>query len=171
VAALVRLFGAVAGPTSERRRHVTGAPEPPGVLVRELPLLQAETVAPHVSLQESARVMLRTRTPAVLIEGSGSILTEHDLVRALARGDSPQAAAVAVASPQPLAIDAEATVLEAVDTMLAHRFRVLVVLDGRGESIGFVTLLDAASALLERAEIPTWLSGLCFALRVEMTGG
>ena len=149
---------------------MTGAPEPPGILVRELPLLPAETVAPHVSLQEAARVMLRARTPAVLVAGSSAILTEHDLVRASARGDSPQAAAIAVASPQPLAIDAGATVLEAVDTMLAHHFRVLVVTDGLGEPIGLVTLLDAASALLERAEIPPWLTGLRFALRVEVTG-
>jgi len=138
--------------------------------VADLPLLPPVMVEATATLQDAARAMLRARTPAVLVEGSGAIITEHDLARALARGDSPRAAACAFATPEPRAISADAAVLAAVDLMLAHGHRVVVVEDVVGAPTGFVTLVVAAAALLGERGVPSWLSSLRHALHVEAHG-
>ena len=61
-----------------------------------------------------------------------------------------------------------ATVLEAVEVMLRHGLRAVVVVDDAARPVGMLTLVHAVEALLAVAEVPAWLSGLRIALRVEM---
>ena len=139
----------------------------PTVRVSDVGIHPVVVVHEQATLEAAAQAMLRSRTPAVLVGGRNAILTEHDIVRAVARGDAPRAAVAPFATPDPVTIDPCATALEAIDTMMRYGHRVLVVHDGR-ESIGFVSLLDTCAALLAHRDVPTWLTGLRVALRVEI---
>jgi CBS domain-containing protein len=138
--------------------------------VRDLPPLPLATVSPTATLQDAARAILRSRTPGVIVETTDAILTEHDIVRAVARGDSPQAAACAFATPDPRSVDVDATLNEVLDVMIRHVHRLLVVSDSDGKPLGFVSLIDVTSALLDCVDVPHWLSGLRVALRPDSHG-
>jgi CBS domain-containing protein len=140
---------------------------PPQVLVADLPLLPPLIVGADTPLREVATAMLQRRTSAALVAQTGAIITERDLVRLLAEGASHDTPVGDAATPAPRTVDADATVLEAIDTMVRSRHRTLLVSDTAGRPRGFVTLLDAAASLLEHVEVPGWLGGLRFALRVE----
>jgi CBS domain-containing protein len=140
---------------------------PPRVLVADLPLLPPLIVDAETSLREVATAMLRRRTSAALVAQTGAIITERDLVRLLAEGASDDAPIGDAATPAPRTVGTDATVLEAIDVMVRARHRTLLVIDTAGRPRGFVTLLDAAASLLEHIEVPGWLGGLRFALRVE----
>ncbi|HUV09451.1 MAG TPA: CBS domain-containing protein [Acidimicrobiia bacterium] len=139
----------------------------PTVRVCDVRLFPVVILHERATLEDAAQAMLRTHAPAVLVGARGAILTEHDIVRAVARADAPRAAVSAFATPDPVTIDPCATALEAIDAMMRHGHRVLLVHDGR-ESVGFVSLLDACAALLAHRDVPTWLTGLRVALRVEV---
>ncbi len=139
----------------------------PNVRVCDVRLLPVVVVHEQATLEDAAQAMLRSRTPAVLVGRRHAILTEHDIVRAVARADAPRAAVAGFATPDPVTIDPCATALEAIDTMMRHGHRVLLVHDGH-EPMGFVSLLDACAALLAHRDVPTWLAGLRVALRVEV---
>ncbi len=139
----------------------------PTVRVGDVPLLPSVVLHERATLEEAAQAMVRTHAPAVLVGARGAILTEHDIVRAVARADAPTARVATFATPDPLTVDPCASALEAIDTMMRHGHRVLLVHDGR-TSVGFLSLLDACAALLSHRDVPTWLAGLRVALRVEV---
>lgn len=139
----------------------------PTVRVCDVRLFPVVVLHERATLEDAAQAMLRARAPAVLVGAQGAILTEHDIVRAVARADTPRAAVAGFATPDPVTVDPCATALEAIDSMMRHGHRVLLVRDGR-EPVGFVSLLDACAALLAHRDVPTWLTGLRVALRVEM---
>lgn len=139
----------------------------PTVRVCDVRLFPVVVLHERATLEDAAQAMLRSRAPAVLVGARGAILTEHDIVRAVARADTPRAAVAAFATPDPVTIDPCATALEAIDSMMRHGHRVLLVHDGR-DAVGFVSLLDACAALLAHRDVPTWLTGLRVALRVEV---
>jgi signal-transduction protein with cAMP-binding, CBS, and nucleotidyltransferase domain len=141
--------------------------DPPRLLVADLALLPPLIVHATTPVRDVATAMLRRQTSSALIAETGAIITERDLVRLLAEGASPDTPADTAATPAPRTIDATATVLEAIDTMVRARHRTLLVIDTAARPRGFVTLLDAAASLLEHADVPGWLGGLRFALRVE----
>lgn len=114
------------------------------MLVADISLLPPLIVGAETRLREIA---------TALIAETGAIITERDLVRSLAKGASHDTPACEAATPAPRTVDSDATVLEAIDTA--------------GRPRGFVTLLDLAASLLEHVEVPGWLGGLRFALRVE----
>jgi CBS domain-containing protein len=137
--------------------------------VREAPLVEVTDLALDASLRTAARAMVVRRTPAVLVGGQ-AILTEPDVVRAVAEGHDLDEAAVCVATPDPLTVTGHATLLEAIDGMLRRRVRTLVVVDDHGHPVGILTLFAAVGALLETNDVPPWLAGLRVALRVEISG-
>jgi CBS domain-containing protein len=139
----------------------------PTVRVADVGILPVVVLHEQATLEAAAQAILRSRSPAVLVGRRNAILTEHDIVRAVARADTPQAAVGPFATPDPVMIGPGATALEAIDAMMRYGHRVLVVHDGT-EPIGFVTLLDACTALLAHRDVPTWLTGLRVALRVAV---
>lgn len=139
----------------------------PPVRVCDVRLFPAAVLHERETLEGAAQAMLRSRAPAVLVGTRHAILTEHDIVRAVARADAPRSTVSAFATPDPVTIDPCATALEAIDSMMRHGHRVLLVHDGH-EPVGFVSLLDACAAFLAHRDVPTWLAGLRVALRVEV---
>lgn len=137
------------------------------VRVCDVHLFPAVVLDERETLEGAAQAMLRSRAPAVLVGARHAILTEHDIVRATARADGPRATVSAFATPDPVTVDPCVTALEAIDTMMRHGHRVLLVHDGRAP-VGFVSLIDACTALLAHRDVPTWLSGLRVALRVDV---
>jgi len=140
---------------------------PPRLTVRDLTLLPTPRVPFGASIAEVASTLVRDRVPALLLGDGRAIVSEHDVVRAVARGRDPHEPAALIATPDPIAIDIDATVLEAVEVMLRHGLRAVIVVD-RARPQGMLTLVHAVEALLSPAEVPAWLSGLRIALRVEM---
>ncbi|MFN8035602.1 MAG: CBS domain-containing protein [Acidimicrobiia bacterium] len=136
--------------------------------VADLRLRPPERLGEHTTLQEATAAMLRERSTAVLLDGAVlRILTELDVVRAVALGRGPDARAAQFATPEPLTIDAATPVLEAVDLMVRHGVRHLVVADRARRVTGILAVQAAAAALLGSTEVPPWLPALRLALRVE----
>lgn len=140
----------------------------PRITVRELTLLPTPGLWIGATIGEAAEAIVRERVPAVLLGTGQAIVSEHDIVRAVARGRDNTEPACLIATPDPIGVAATASVLEAVELMLRHGLRAVVVVDEPGSPVGMLTLVHAVEALLAVAEIPPWLSGLRFALRVEM---
>ena len=83
-------------------------------------------------------------TPGDLV----SIVTERDLTQALADAQPPEAAVEAIASPEPLTVSPDATVMDAATLMLRTGIRHLVVTKGR-RAVGVVSMRDVLAALIQ----------------------
>jgi len=140
----------------------------PRVTVGELTLSPAYELRPDATIRDVAEVLVRERVPAALLGAALAIVSEHDVVRAVARGRSVDERAAFVATPDPIGVARETPVLEAAEIMLRQGLRALVVVDGSGRAIGMLTLVHAVEALFAVDEVPAWLSGLRVALRVQM---
>lgn len=143
-------------------------PTRPRLAVHDLPLLPTPCLSVDATIGLVAEAIVRERVPALLLGDGEAIVSEHDIVRAVARGRSVHEPALVIATPDPIAIARDASVLEAVELMLRHGLRALVVVDRRARPVGMLTLVCAVEALLAIEEVPAWLSGLRVALRVEM---
>ncbi|GEM_PF-1881262 len=140
----------------------------PGTLLSQLELRPPVALPPDATISDAARAMMGAGVSAVVLAPGGAVITERDLVHALASGLPPTASAAAVASPEPLVVNEEASALEALATMLRHGFRHLVVVDRAGRPRSLLTLSEAAAVVLGGVEVPPWLAGLRLALHVEM---
>jgi len=136
--------------------------------VHELPLLPTPCLPADATIGAVAEALVRERVPALLLGNGEAIVSEHDIVRAVARGRAVSEPALVIATPDPIAVAHDAPVVEAVELMLRHGLRAVVVVDGGPRPLGMLTLVRAVEALLAIEEMPAWLSGLRIALRVEM---
>lgn len=120
--------------------------------IRDLVVRDLVTVGPTHTLAQAAKMMhaKRVGSAIVLTEESPGILSERDVLRAVADGADPAVATVGdymtwnaiVATP---AWDT----LEAARTMLEHGFRHLVVLDGASSAeVGILSIRDLMAGLL-----------------------
>lgn len=108
------------------------------------------TVAPGDDLEEAARRMVGRRVGAVLvIEGErlAGILTERDVLRAVARGLRTGALVSEWMTRGPDTVDPAETVEHATQLMLHGGYRHLPVLEG-DRLVGIVSIRDLASAHL-----------------------
>lgn len=120
-----------------------------------------------ISLRRAASAMATTSTTAVLIDGTPvRILTERDVVRAMASGRTGDDLAREVATPDPLVIPERGTVLEAAETMVHHHIGHLVIVDEELHPIAIVSARRVADALLCTLERPPWIGALRVALRI-----
>ncbi|MFA5885580.1 MAG: CBS domain-containing protein [Acidimicrobiia bacterium] len=140
----------------------------PRLAVRDLTLVPTPSLSIGATIGDVAAALVRERVPALLLGSGEAIVSEHDIVRAVARGRAPSEPARLFATPDPIAVSTDAPALEAVEVMLRHGLRAVVVVDDARRSVGMLTLVHAVEALLAVAEVPAWLSGLRIALRVEM---
>jgi CBS domain-containing protein len=119
------------------------------------PLITTSIVAvgPEHSLAETARRMTERHVGSAVVmteDGRPGIITERDLLRAIAEGADPSSATVAdymtagamTASPSLQAV-------EAARRMLEGRFRHLVVVDEGGRVAGVLSIRDLVAALLD----------------------
>jgi CBS domain-containing protein len=140
----------------------------PGVLVGTLPLAPPILVPRDATVQHVAQMMIANGLSAVLVGGEDAIVSEHDVVEAMARRVDPDSPARAIASYGPFVVLESCPVLEALRVMLEHAVRNLVVVRADGSALGLLSLTEAAAAVLADARLPSWLHGLRLALQVEV---
>jgi len=142
-----------------------------GALVGQLPLAPPALVARDATIQHVARVMIANGLSAVLVGGEDAIVSEHDVVDAMARRLDPDGPARTIATYGPFVVLDSCPVLEALRVMLEHAVRNLVVVRDDGSALGLLSLTEAAAAVLSDTRLPSWLHGLRLALRVEVDEG
>jgi CBS domain-containing protein len=107
-------------------------------------------VDPENTLRVAAQAMARQKTSAVIVLGPGgptSVVTERDIVRALAEQADPDTVwAADVASSDLAAIDPDTTVAEAVELMAKIQIRHVPV-RSNGEVVGMVVAEDILDLL------------------------
>ncbi|HEX9095971.1 MAG TPA: CBS domain-containing protein [Candidatus Dormibacteraeota bacterium] len=119
--------------------------------IREVMTEQLVTVEPSTSVAAAVTVMGMRGVGAVLVMEKGGlegIFTERDLVRALSNdiGASSQPV-VQWMTRNPVTVGPDASVEEALETMLAGHFRHLPVMEG-GRLVGVVSIRDLSEATL-----------------------
>jgi signal-transduction protein with cAMP-binding, CBS, and nucleotidyltransferase domain len=138
----------------------------PGPAVRDLHLRPPVWLDEDASLGEVARAMDRAGVSAIIIGPAAAIVTEHDIVHAVAADHDPHTAATSVASDHTICLADSATALEALATMLRYGVRHLVILDRAGVPCGVLPIAVAAAAIFSRSDVPEWLAALRVVLRV-----
>jgi CBS domain-containing protein len=104
------------------------------------------TIGPNHSLREAARLMAERNVGAAVVvdpESPGpGIVTERDILRALAHGDDPNAEMVRDhLTDELISASPEWSMEQAADTMVEHGFRHLLVVNG-GELCGVLSMRD-----------------------------
>lgn len=121
--------------------------------VRDLPPGRLHSVDPRTSLADVAKLMRLQNADSVAVMSEGrlvGIVTERDLVRAIADGVNPlHAGADVVMSADPATVSADEDVDVVAVKMMALGIRHLPVLDEEGSPIGLVSAGDLI-AVLER---------------------
>jgi CBS domain-containing protein len=118
--------------------------------LNDLGLRPAVAIAPDAPLDQAARIMRAHDVSAVVVGRQGeliSILTERDITQALADGRDPGVEVHAIASPEPITVEPDATVVQAAVLMLRHGMRHLVVARDR-QAVGIVSMRDVLTALV-----------------------
>jgi CBS domain-containing protein len=159
--AIVGMEGATMVRNPERFDPVTEE-SPLGAIVRH----PTVSVAEHATLAEAVAMMENHEVSALLVlagtdEGSGrpvGIVTERDVVRALARGAGIDREVGEVATHTPVIVAQEVSILTACAVMLSEDIRHLVVLGD--DDVAIVSLRDVATVLLQHADPHAWLASL-----------
>jgi CBS domain-containing protein len=102
------------------------------------------TVEPTMTLTEAARQMEGRKVGAVLVASDGrltGILTERDVLRAVAAGNVESASVGEWMTPDPETVEASESVSQAGVLMIHGGFRHLPVLDGV-DPIGIISIRD-----------------------------
>jgi CBS domain-containing protein len=121
------------------------------VKVRDLPPGKLRTVALDGNLAAVARLMRLNDCDSVAVmsgEKLMGIITERDLVRAIADGVDPQKTRVDVfMSADPATVSADEDVSVVAVKMMALGIRHLPVVDDKGSPIGLISARDLVGAL------------------------
>ena len=119
--------------------------------VRDLPPGRLHTVSPETRLSEVAREMRLEDSDSIAVmsdERLVGIITERDLVRAIADGINPkQAKAQLVMTPGPATIGADEDVSVVAMKMMSLGIRHLPVVDANGRPIGLLSARNLVAAL------------------------
>ena len=120
--------------------------------IRDLVVRDLVTVGPAHTLAQAAKLMSAKRVGSaiVLTDESPGILSERDVLRAVADGADPATALVGdFMTWNAIVATSEWEVMEAARTMLEHGFRHLVVIDGSSAAeIGILSIRDLMAGLL-----------------------
>jgi len=121
------------------------------VKVRELPPGRLISVEPSASLAEVARRMRIDDADSVAVMSNGKlvgIITERDLVRAIADGVDPrQAGADLVMTADPSTVDADEEVAVVAMKMMRLGVRHLPVVNAEGKPVGLVSARNLVAML------------------------
>jgi CBS domain-containing protein len=121
--------------------------------VREVPPRRLLSVEPQTSLAEVAKRMRQEDADfAAVMSGSRllGIITERDLVRAIADGLNPQQAkADVIMSADPATVTADEEVAVVAVKMMTLGIRHLPVVDQQGNAVGLISARDLVAMLEE----------------------
>lgn len=119
--------------------------------VSEVPPGRLHSVEPSATLADVARQMRSADADSVAVMAGGKlvgIVTEHDLVRAIADGVDPkQARAEVVMTANPATVGQDEEVSVVAVKMMRLGIRHLPVLDRAGQPIGLLSARDLVAAL------------------------
>ena len=132
----------------------------PGRRVADMDLERVVVLPQDTRLLEAAQSMLRTGASAVVIGAGDSILTDHDLVRAMAQGRSSLAPALSEVSSGGDIISWSSTAADAFAAMMRSDATQLVVVDEIGEPIGTISLLDVLMAVVGEGGVSAWMAAV-----------
>ena len=120
--------------------------------IRDLVVRDLVTVGPAHTLAQAAKLMSAKRVGSaiVLTDESPGILSERDVLRAVADGADPTAATVGdYMTWNAIVATSDWEVMQAARTMLANGFRHLVVIDGSStQEVGILSIRDLMAGLL-----------------------
>jgi CBS domain-containing protein len=120
--------------------------------IRELVVRDLVTVGPAHTLAQAAKLMSAKRVGSaiVLTDESPGILSERDVLRAVADGADPNEATVGeYMTWNAIVATSEWDTMEAATTMLEHGFRHLVVIDGVStHEVGILSIRDLMAGIL-----------------------
>ncbi|MFI5054051.1 MAG: CBS domain-containing protein, partial [Acidimicrobiia bacterium] len=122
----------------------------PGPRVGDLGLSPPVWLDDDATIRDAAQAMDTHAVSAVIVGPHGAIVTERDVVRAVAAGQSTSMRAAPIASPATITAPADANPLDALREMLIHGVRHLVIVDANGRPCAVLPLAGAAAASLER---------------------
>lgn len=112
------------------------------------------------SLAVAGRVMRSHNVSAALVgAGHRAIVTERDITRAIAEDYLPDTPVAEVATPLPISVPGEMTVVAAAAVMLNQEMRHLVVESADG-TVGIVSIRDVMAVLLQSTHPELWLASL-----------
>ena len=123
--------------------------------IRDLVVRDLVTVGPAHTLAQAAKLMdaKRVGSAIVLTEESPGIISERDVLRAVAEGTDPQTATVAdYMTWNAIVATSEWDVMEAARTMKEHNIRHLLVIDGDHE-IGILSIRDLMAGILACVQV------------------
>ena len=118
--------------------------------IRDLVVRDLVTVGPTHTLAQAAKLMgaKRVGSAVVLTDESPGILSERDVLRAVADGADPTVATVGdYMTWNAIVATSEWDTVEAATTMLQHGFRHLLVIDGSSE-VGILSIRDLMAGVL-----------------------
>ena len=118
--------------------------------IRDLVVRDLVTVGPAHTLAQAAKLMnaKRVGSAIVLTDESPGILSERDVLRAVADGADPAVATVGdYMTWNAIVATSEWDTLEAATTMLQNGFRHLLVIDGSSE-VGILSIRDLMAGVL-----------------------
>jgi CBS domain-containing protein len=120
--------------------------------IRDLVVRDLVTVGPTHTLAQAAKLMgaKRVGSAIVLTDESPGILSERDVLRAVAEGADPKVATVGdYMTWNAIVATSEWDTMTAARTMLEHGFRHLLVIDGASSSeVGILSIRDLMAGLL-----------------------
>lgn len=126
------------------------------VKVRDLPPGRLLSVDPETPISEVARQMNKEDSDSVAVMSEGrlvGIITERDLVRAIADGVDPQQArADVVMTADPATVDADEDVEVVAVKMMRLGVRHLPVVNKAGKPVGLVSARNLVATLDREAE-------------------
>lgn len=117
------------------------------------------TVGPASSLSEAARAMVSRRVGSAVVlteDGSPAIITERDLMRAVAADADPKTAEVAeYMTPDAITASSSWDAVDAAEWMRKGGFRHLIVLHSDGAIAGVLSMRDLMACFLEQITTET----------------
>jgi len=120
------------------------------ILVREIMSTPVEVIDANASIREAAKRMSEKGIGSLLVVDGNSlvgIVTERDLVRAIAEGIDLDAPVKNIMTEDVYAISPDTSVLKAMEMMRMHGVRHLPVVDDEDNLLGIVSLRDLAFAV------------------------
>ena len=121
-----------------------------GIAVREIMSTPVEVIDANASIREAAKRMAERGIGSLLVVDGNSlvgIVTERDLVRAIAEGVDLDAPVKTIMSEDVYAITPDTSVLKAMEMMRMHGVRHLPVVDEEDNLLGIVSIRDLAFAV------------------------
>lgn len=109
------------------------------------------TASSKITIRQAAEVMKKEGVGSIVISDDNytpiGIVTERDIVYAVADGISLDSTIDQIMSQNPVTIDADADISEAVALMSSRGIRHLVVVNKEGKIVGVISIRDVVKAV------------------------